>query len=135
MSEEVKIRTGEQVEREQQLLFYKSKAQITSILIDTEQKLEEQKKLNEEHQKINGELREENKRLKEHCFCNRTDCSGRIKDSRKFDSVVQKYEKLEENWEELKKWISANDEHYPEAIPFRETIRKMQELESSDSDE
>ena len=37
----------------------------------------------------------ENKKLKkqlENCFCNRTDCAGRIKDSKKYDSLVQKIE-------------------------------------------
>lgn len=49
--------------------------------------------------------------------------------------LQQKNKKIKENWEELKKWINANDEHYSGAIPFRQTIRKMKELESSDSDE
>ena len=38
-------------------------------------------------------LQEENERLKEtNVYCNRTDCSGRIKDSRKYDSVYQEKE-------------------------------------------
>ena len=37
--------------------------------------------------------------------------------------------RLRNNWNELKKWLQANDIHYPEAIPFKETLRKMQELE------
>lgn len=36
---------------------------------------------------------------------------------------------LETNWDELKGWLKANDIHYAEAIPFRETLNKMQELE------
>lgn len=38
-------------------------------------------------------IEEENKQLKkqlENCYCNRTDCSSRIKDSKKYDSLVQK---------------------------------------------
>ena len=34
----------------------------------------------------------ENQELKkqlENCYCNRTDCSGRIKDSKKYDSLIQ----------------------------------------------
>lgn len=45
----------------------------------------------EEHNK----LKEENQALKkqlENCYCNRTDCSGRIKDSKVYDSLVQKVE-------------------------------------------
>ena len=33
---------------------------------------------------------------------------------------------------ELEKWLKANDEHYAEAIPFRETLRKLNELKESD---
>ncbi len=43
----------------------------------------------------NTELLEENQKLKkqlENCYCNRTECAGRIKDSKKYDSLVQKYE-------------------------------------------
>lgn len=39
-------------------------------------------------QKENQELK---KQLKE-CYCNRTDCSGRIKDSKQYDSLVQRVE-------------------------------------------
>lgn len=40
-------------------------------------------------------LIEENQELKkqlENCYCNRTDCSGRIKDSKKYDSLIQAQE-------------------------------------------
>lgn len=40
-------------------------------------------------------LLKENEELKkqlENCYCNRTDCSGRIKDSKAYDSLVQKVE-------------------------------------------
>ena len=37
------------------------------------------------------DLINENKKLKE-CYCNRTDCSGRLKDSKKYDSVYQEKE-------------------------------------------
>lgn len=35
---------------------------------------------------------EELKKQLENCYCNRTDCSGRIKDSKVYDSLVQKVE-------------------------------------------
>ena len=41
------------------------------------------------------EIEKENKELKkqlENCYCNRTDCSGRIKDSKVYDGLVQKVE-------------------------------------------
>jgi len=49
--------------------------------------------IEQDHQKLNSELRKENERLKEtNVYCNRTDCSGRLKDSRKYDSVYQEKE-------------------------------------------
>ena len=53
------------------------------------------KEIEKEHQKMNGELRVENKELKkqlENCFCNRTDCAGRIKGSKTYYSLEQKIE-------------------------------------------
>lgn len=38
----------------------------------------------EEHRVLKKQL--------ENCYCNRTDCTGRIKDSKKYDSLVQKVE-------------------------------------------
>lgn len=40
-------------------------------------------------------VKDENLELKkqlENCYCNRTDCSGRIKDSKKYDSLIQAQE-------------------------------------------
>lgn len=42
-----------------------------------------------------NDMFDENRELKKHlenCYCNRTDCSGRIKDSKVYDSLVQKVE-------------------------------------------
>lgn len=33
----------------------------------------------------------------EECYCNRTDCIGRIKDSKKYDSLLQKHKKIQNN--------------------------------------
>ena len=38
------------------------------------------------------EENQESKKQLENCYCNRTDCSGRIKDSKVYDSLVQKVE-------------------------------------------
>lgn len=45
--------------------------------------------------------------------------------------VINKIKQLETNWNELKEWLRANDIHFADAIPFRETLRKMQELEGN----
>lgn len=53
------------------------------------------KELFEELDLTIAEIRKENQELKkqlENCYCNRTDCSGRIKDSKKYDSLIQAQE-------------------------------------------
>lgn len=50
------------------------------------------------------------------------------------EQLQQKVKHLEANWDELKGWLKANDIHYAEAIPFRETLNKMQELERGKED-
>lgn len=41
----------------------------------------------------------------EQCYCNRTDCSSRIKDSKKYDSLLQKYKQLENNRDKAIEYI------------------------------
>lgn len=51
-------------------------------------------------------LQQENERLKEtNVYCNRTDCVGRIKDSRKYDSVYQKKEDYKSRCEKAIEYI------------------------------
>lgn len=83
--------------------------------------------------KENEDLLKENKKIKEqleNCYCNRTDCSSRIKDSKKYDSLVQKVEKqqkkfieyLESEINELKlSWRDAS------CIP-EEILQKYKEI-------
>lgn len=52
-------------------------------------------------------VKDENQALKkqlENCYCNRTDCSGRIKDSKVYDSLVQK---VETQQKEFIEWLEA----------------------------
>ncbi len=52
-------------------------------------------------------LLKENQKLKkqlENCYCNRTDCSSRIKDSKKYDSLVQAKETQQKEFIE---WLEA----------------------------
>ena len=91
------------------------------------------------------EQREEISNL-EDTYCNRTDCSSRIKDSKKYDSLKQKYDKQVENWNNLKtnlkllidysfgdetsKWGNTYGEH------AKATLNYMRELEQgSDSND
>lgn len=42
--------------------------------------------------------------------------------------VKQELDKYKNIVDELEKWLKANDEHFAEALPFRETLRKLKEL-------
>ena len=70
------------------------------------------------------ELLKENKQLKE-CYCNRTDCSGRIKNSREYDSLYQKYNKQLDNWNKLKEYLinDINDRNGTKIAEFEEGNR------------
>lgn len=89
-----------------------------------------------------AELTDENQELKrqlENCYCNRTDCSSRIKNSKKYDSLVQKVEnqqkefiewleneiKIEE--ETFKKYGSENINNYY-AAANKVTLEKYKEI-------
>lgn len=69
----------------------------------------------EEHRKLEKENNELKKQL-EKCYCNRTDCSSRIKNSKKYDSLVQTQEVqqkefikyLEDEWTKHE-YISAHE--------------------------
>ena len=49
------------------------------------------------------------KKQLENCYCNRTDCSGRIKDSKVYDSLVQKVEIQQKDFIE---WLEAMSRMY-----------------------
>lgn len=48
-----------------------------------------------------NKLVDENEQLK-NCYCNRTDCAARIKDSKKYDSVQQRIDKVIDILQELR---------------------------------
>jgi hypothetical protein len=75
----------EKIEIEQECLLKYSKAQMINKYID---ELEEKSKLS----KLLCKSQQENEELKK-CYCNRTDCSGRIKDSKKYDSLQDRIDK------------------------------------------
>lgn len=84
------------------------------------------------------QLQQENKKLKE-CYCNRTDCFGRIKNSRNYDSLYQKYNKQLDNWNKLKEYIDTVFQWYSygnngpvEAKIAKEILNEVQKLERSD---
>lgn len=82
-------------------------------------------------------LKEQNDNLKkkyENCYCNRTDCSGRIKDSKVYDSLVQKVETqqkefikyLEDEINKIKEQIKNYDIWHEVGIDINFLILKKQ---------
>ena len=61
------------------------------------------------------DLINENQKLKE-CYCNRTDCSGRLKDSKKYDSVYQEKEDYKSRCEKAIEYINFVINHYKEQL-------------------
>lgn len=79
----------------------------------------------------NYDLKEENQALKkqlENCYCNRTDCSGRIKDSKVYDSLVQKVETQQ------KEFINFLEDNYKETqdIWYIKILQKYKEIIGDD---
>lgn len=68
------------------------------------------------------ELKKENEILKE-CYCNRTDCSGRLKDSKKYNSVYQEKEDYKSRFEKTIEYINFVINHYKEQLetPIEDT--------------
>lgn len=94
-----------------------------TVLKTENQKLNEQIKI-----KHNGfmasveekcKLAEENQQLKkqlENCYCNRTDCSSRIRNSKQYDSLVQKTEKQQKKFIEYLEGYIATLENQKESV-------------------
>lgn len=83
----------------------KLKEEITNLSKDVDM-------WNAKYNDMFDENRELKKQLK-NCYCNRTDCSGRIKDSKVYDSLVQKVETQQKEFinyleKEIKR-INPND--------------------------
>lgn len=92
-------------------------------------------------------LKEQNEKLKkqlENCYCNRTDCSGRIKDSKVYDSLVQKVETQQKEFinyleKEIKR-INPNDLYigelnlrlddikFTQYLIYKEILQKYKEI-------
>lgn len=79
------------------------------------------------------DLQQENQELKkqlEECYCNRTDCSSRIKDSKQYDSLVQKTEKQQKefiDWLESESKELIRDAGYHQRICL-DILEKYKEI-------
>lgn len=68
----------------------------------------------------------ENEGLKkqlENCYCNRTDCSGRIKDNKQYDSLMQKVESQQ------KKFIEYLEDYIDDLKQQKETVPELDIVE------
>lgn len=71
----------------------------------------------------------------ENCFCNRTDCSGRIKDSKKYDSLEQKVENQQKDFiEYLENEIekTCNSKNMSKCNLLQEILSKYKEITGND---
>lgn len=116
------------------------------ILKRDSKRIKELEKINVQHRKLNGKLRQEidilesqldfityqnivienlqqeNEELKKQ-YCERTDCSGRIKDSKQYDSLVQKVENQQ------KEFISYLENEIDICDGFLDTVKSdLQEI-------
>nr|DAH93486.1 MAG TPA: hypothetical protein [Caudoviricetes sp.] len=73
----------------------------------------------------------------EDCYCNRTDCSGRIKDSKVYDSLVQKVETQQrefinylESWKENEEYcyLASNPIDRCRKDIYKEVLQKYKEI-------
>lgn len=95
-------KVAELTDENQELKKQLNKKMISEMKL--KDKLEEQRK---EYQETYKDVREEIKEYKrklENCYCNRADCSSRIKNSKKYDSLVQKVEKQQK---EFMEWLES----------------------------
>ncbi len=85
------------------------------------------------------DLLKENQKLKkqlENCYCNRTDCMGRIKDSKVYDSLEQKIETqqkefikyLEDGIERKRLNATCTTEYNDYVIPLRVILQKYKSI-------
>lgn len=74
---------------------------------------DKQNKLMRDYKSRCEKLELENERLKEtNVYCNRTDCIGRIKDSRKYDSVYQEKEDYKLRIGKAREFVNNNSYEY-----------------------
>lgn len=74
--------------------------------------LKDKVKLQQDNKKLNKQL--------ENCYCNRTNCSARIKDSKKYDSLVQRIENQQ------KEFIEYLESKIDTIIQQKETFAELE---------
>ena len=91
---------------------------------DRNQCLEELSKTHNESIEIQTE-NEKIKRQLEECYCNRTDCGGRIKDSKKYDSLVQAQKTKQKEFINYLVNMMSNEKDMFSVIRVRDVLQKV----------
>ena len=76
-------------------------------------------------------LLKENQELKkqlENCYCNRMDCSGRIKDSKVYDSLVQKVETQQKEFIEWLEDMLDDENDIFSVVRIKDALQKYREI-------
>lgn len=79
-----------------------------------------------------SKLQQETEKLKKQ-YCERTDCSGRIGNSKKVEELQNENKQMKDNWNKLKEWI-ANEIIYCKHTTHWDVRDKIEELERGVSD-
>lgn len=80
-------------------------------------------------------LLKENQELKkqlENCYCNRTDCSGRIKDSKVYDSLVQKVETQQKEFINYLENMLDDENDIFSVVRVKDALQKYREIIGDD---
>ena len=85
-----------------------------------------------------NDLLKENAELKkqlENCYCNRTDCSGRIKDSKVYDSLVQKVETQQKEFIKYLENMLDDENDIFSVVRVKDILQKYKEVIGGKKDE
>lgn len=104
--------------------------EIVGILAISNINVDDCKKITDFIIELSHKNQELKKQLENYC-CNRTDCSARIKDSKQYDSLVQRVENQQEEFMEWLVKMSKNlfkDEEYGTSATYGFILSKYKEI-------
>lgn len=89
------------------------------------------KKQLEFYKDLSEQLQRENKKIKkklEECYCNRTDCSSRIKNSKKYDSLVQTQEAQQKEFINYLENMLDDENDIFSVVRVKDALQKYKEI-------
>lgn len=75
---------------------------------------------------------EDLKKQLEYCYCNRTDCSSRIKDSKVYDSLVQKTEMQQKEFIKYLEDMLEDENYIFSVVRVKDVLSKYKEIIGDD---